>query len=83
MPLIFQTGQYTADAQAMDEIVAYINGHEMINEREIVRFARRLTPAYNVLKLIEVMEKGDIIRAVKTDPRTGTRLFKVTQGHAD
>lgn len=83
MPQIFQTGQLGPDAQAMDEIVAYINGHDLMEEHKIVRFARRLVPAYAVLKVIEVMEKGNIIKCVKTDARTGTRLFKVVRDHAD
>lgn len=79
MPLIFQTGQLGPDAQAMDEIVAFINGHDLMPETKIVNFARRLVPAHAVLKVIDVMEKGDIIRAVKIDPKTGTRLFKVVR----
>lgn len=79
MPMVFQTGQHGPDAQAMDEIVAYINGHDLMEEHKIVRFARRLVPAYAVLKIIEIMEKGNIIKCTKTDPRTGTRLFKVVK----
>lgn len=79
MPLIFQQGQLGPDAQAMDEIVAYINGHDMMEEHKIVRYARRLVPAHAVLKVIEIMEKGNIIKVVKVDSKTGTRLFKVTK----
>lgn len=79
MPSIFATGQLGPDAQAMDEIVAYINGHDLMEEHKIVRFARRLVPAHAVLKVIEVMEKGNIIKCVKIDSRTGTRLFKVVK----
>lgn len=79
MPQVFQAGQHGPDAQAMDEIVAYINGHDLMEEHKIVRFARKLVPAHAVLKVIEVMEKGNIIKCVKTEPRTGTRLFKVVR----
>ena len=80
MPQIFQQGQQLGpDAQAMDEIVAYINGHDMMEEHKIVRYARRLVPAHAVLKVIEIMEKGNIIQCAKVDSKTGTRLFKVVK----
>lgn len=78
MPTIFQTGQLGPDAQAMDEIVAFINGHDLIEEHKIVRHARKLTAAHNVMKLIDVMERGQIIQCVKTD-RFGVRLFRVVR----
>lgn len=79
MPSIFQQGQLGPDAQAMDEIVAYINGHDMMEEHKIVRYARRLVPAHAVLKVIEIMEKGNIIKCTSVDSKTGTRLFKVVK----
>lgn len=79
MPSVFSAGQLGSDSQAMDEIVAFINGHDLMPETKIVNFARRLLPAHSVLKVIDIMEKSDIIRAVKSDSRTGTRLFKVVK----
>ncbi|MBZ5653194.1 MAG: hypothetical protein LAO18_22240 [Acidobacteriia bacterium] len=82
MPEIFSSGQGNTDSQAMDEIVAFINGHDLIGETQIVNFARRLNgvKAQNVMKIIEIMEKSGIIRAVKNDPKTGMRLFKAERG---
>jgi len=79
MPSIFSSGQIGSDSQAMDEITAFINGHDLMPETKIVNFARRLLPAHSVLRVIDIMEKSDIIRAVKSDSRTGTRLFKVVK----
>lgn len=83
MPLIFQTGQLGPDGQAMDEIVAYINGHDLMPEHKIINFATRLVPGYAVMKIIEVMERANKIKVVKVDARDGTRLFKVVRDSAE
>ncbi len=80
MPEIFKTGQLSPDSQAMDEVLAFINGHDLVGETQIVNFARRLLPAHSVMRVIEIMEKSGIIKAVKNDPKTGMRLFSAQKG---
>ena len=76
MPDIFRAGQLSPDSQAMDEVLAFINGHDLVGETQIVNFARRLLPAHSVMKVIDVMERSGVIKAVKNDPKTGMRLFR-------
>jgi hypothetical protein len=76
MPEIFKAGQLSPDSQAMDEVLAFINGHDLVGETQIVNFARRLLPAHSVMKVIDVMERSGVIKAVKNDPKTGMRLFR-------
>ncbi len=75
MPSIFQTGQIGIDAQAMDEIENFINGHDLMPEAKLVRFTSRLVPSHAVLKVIEILEKSGRIRIAKHDYKTGARWF--------
>lgn len=84
MPDIFKASGGTADSKAQDEIYHYI----LINERKgkdgtplglaedkVVRFARERVPIHSVLRVIEVMEKSGMIKAITWDKRTGQRMF--------
>lgn len=83
MPEIFNTGVMSTDSQAMDEVMAFINGHDLVGETQIVNFARRRLPAHSVLKVIEIMERSGQIKAVRNDPKTGMRMFKALRATDD
>lgn len=83
MPLIFQQGQQSQDSQVMDEVVAFINGHDAITSTKVTNFLRRLTPAWNVENIINVMVKSGQLHVLSTDTQTGMRMFKVIRRRAE
>ena len=78
MPFIFKEGKGGADNRAMEEILHFINQHkEGVGEHHITNFARKhIEHAYNVVNVLNLMERSGIIRAVSHDRKTGLRIFK-------
>jgi hypothetical protein len=75
---IFRAGATGVDSAAMDEIRHYIetmNG-KSISEHKLVNFARERVPAHAVLRVIEIMERGGLIKVVSVDKRTGLRMYQ-------
>lgn len=80
MPEIFRTGSGSTDSKAMDEILNFVQALHAktkmpVSEREIIKFARERVPAHSVLRVIEIMERGGMIRQRSMDPKTGARTF--------
>lgn len=75
MPDIFKAGSTGADAKAMDEIWHMVMIAGKVHEHQIVNYARERVPAHSVMRVIEVMERSNMIRAVALDKKTGMRIF--------
>lgn len=75
MPEIFKAGAVGADGKAMDEIYHYVLIGGKVPEHKIVNFARERVPAHSVMRVLEVMERSNMIRAISLDPATGMRIY--------
>jgi len=79
MPDIFKAGGGGADAKAMDEIYHFILVSDRgrgVPEHKITNFARERVPIHSILRVIDVMERSGMIRAVALDPKTKQRLYQ-------
>lgn len=78
MPDVFKAGSSGTDSKAMDELHHYIlledKDNTGIPESQIVRRARELVPAHSVLRVLEIMERSEMITCRKKD-RFGQRFF--------
>lgn len=83
MPEIFKAGSVGADAKAMDEIYHYVLVSDVksvgVSENKIVNFARERVPAHSVMRVLEIMERSGMIKAVAIDKQTGLRSYKALQ----
>lgn len=77
MPDIFKAGSVSADSKVMDEIWHYITAraNSRCTEHNLVTYARELVPAHAVMRVVEVMEKSGMIKAVAID-KTGNRIYQ-------
>lgn len=75
---VFKAGSSGADSRAMDEIYHYILIEDKesrgLPEAKVVRKARELVPAHSVLRVLEIMERSEMISVHKD--RFGQRTFK-------
>ena len=79
MPDIFKSGSTGNDGKAMDEIYHFVlvaGGERGLSETKLVNFARERIPAHSVMRVVEIMERSGMIKAVALDPKTGLRLFR-------
>lgn len=79
MPEIFKAGATGADAQAMEEIKHFVlvgGADRGVPEHRLVNFARERVPAHSVMRVLEVMERSGMIKAVAFDPKTKLRIWK-------
>ncbi len=79
MPDIFKAGGGGADAKAMDEIYHFVlvsDRGQGVPEHKITNFARERVPIHSILRVIDVMERSGMIRAVAIDPKTKQRLYQ-------
>ena len=79
MPDIFKAGAGNADARAMDEIYHFVltmGAKGPVPERKIIAFAKEHIPLHSIERVIGIMERADMIRAVSMDKRTGLKLYK-------
>lgn len=71
MPEVFKAGATGADGKAMDEIYHYIIisdvGNKGVPETKLVNYAREKVPAHSVMRVLEVMERSGMIKAVRVD----------------
>jgi Protein of unknown function (DUF3987) len=82
MPEIFKAGATNADGQAMDEIYHYVMMNDRgdgVSEQKIIYFARERVPINSILRIVEIMQKSGLIRAVAIEKRTGLRSFKAVR----
>ena len=77
MPEIFRTGTTSADSKVMDEILHFIISHKEVGEFQLVKYARERVPARDVIRVIEIMERSGMIKAVSADKR-GLRTFSAS-----
>lgn len=84
MPDIFKAGAKGMDAQAMDEIYHFIliKGGP-VAEHLIVNFARERVPAHSVMRVLEIMERSGMIKAVSNDPKTGMRNYTALKAQTE
>lgn len=84
MPDIFRNvvGQ-GADSGAIEEIYHFVASFDGkgIAENKLVNEVRKRVPAHAVLRIIEIMEKSQMLEVASIDKRTGMRFFKVTAKH--
>lgn len=77
---IFKAGAPNSDAQAMEEIQHFVMLQDAlgkgVSEHKIVNFAREKVPAHSVMRVLEIMDRSNMIKAVSNDPRTGLRLYR-------
>lgn len=80
---IFKASVSGGDSVAMDECFHYISvaGTKGMNEQKIINFLRERVPAHSILRVLEVMEKSGLIRAVRIDPATHLRTFVAEKAH--
>lgn len=80
MPEIFKAGGVGADSKAMEEIYNYILMEDKANkglpEHRVVNFAREKVPAHSVMRVLEVMERSQMIKGRIL--RDGSRAFSAT-----
>ena len=76
MGSIFHQGQQNPDSQVMDEIIAFINGHDVISSTKVYNFARRLAAAWAIDKIINVMLEGGMMKVISVDSKSGVRMYK-------
>lgn len=77
MPMIFDKGAGSADSKAMDEILFFLRQYpEGVSEHKVVNFARnRIDNVHAVVKILELMQSGGLIRVIGFDPVTSLKLF--------
>lgn len=80
MPEIFQAGIIGADAKAMDEIYNFMVmkgaiGTRSMTETALVNEARKHAPAHSVMRMLEIMERGGLIKCLGQD-RFGMRFYQ-------
>ena len=78
MPLIFKSSSSASDSAAMEEIMHYVQSSDRgqgIREGKLVTFVRERVPAHAVLRVIEVMEKSEMIYVASVD-KQGLRMFR-------
>jgi hypothetical protein len=63
---IFKAGGTNVDSQAQEEIYHFVLVKGKVTEGRLINFARERIPAHSVLRTLEIMEKGGMIRCVGT-----------------
>lgn len=80
MPEIFKAGVMGADASAMEEIMHFVQindiGGKGVTEQKITKFAVDRLPINSVYRVVDLMEKSGMIKAVAIDRRSGFKVFQ-------
>jgi len=82
MPDIFSAGAVGSDGKAMEEIhhlVMIADLGQGVPEHILVKHVRERVPAHSVMRVIDIMERSGMLKAITHDPKTGQRLFKAIQ----
>jgi len=74
MPEVFRSGAIGADAKAMAEIQHLVRQKKKAPERMLIRWVSDRVPTHAVLRVIEIMERNGMIKAVEAD-KQGLRSF--------
>lgn len=73
MPDIFKTGTLSFDARIMDEIEHFVASQgKPVTVHKIFRFASNLLPAYNIGKVVQIMQISGRLEQMGEDPVTFT-----------
>lgn len=78
MPEIFKAGATSADAQAMEEILHFIQLHDGewgVSEQKITRFARDRLPIHSIGRVVDILEGSGQIFLLGIDKSTKIRYF--------
>jgi hypothetical protein len=79
MPKIFDAGMTTVEAQAIDEIEAWVREcGKPVAHHQVAHFAQRRLPIHSVLKVIEMMELTRRLHAV-VDSK-GQKVYYAPEG---
>jgi len=76
MPDIFRSMTGGGDSRAMDELWHYVftvysKEKKPVSEHRLVMFLRERVPSHNVMKIIDIMVKSQLIRLVASDAGAG------------
>jgi len=80
MPQIFKAGAGSADGQALEEIMYYIQTSDVgkgVPKHRIINFAKDKIPLHSILRIVEILEGSGKIQAIGVDKRTGQQIYKV------
>jgi hypothetical protein len=76
---VFKAGAVGADAKAIEEIMHFITVADVkgegVYESKIIRFVSERIPIHSVMRVLEIMEKSRMIKAVRLDPKTGMKVY--------
>lgn len=75
MPDIFKAGAVSTDSKVMEEAYHFMEKVGKCAEHRLVGFIREQVPAHAVMRIVEVMEKSGMIKAVAID-KTGNRIYQ-------
>lgn len=83
MPMIFKSGPGGADSRAIEEILFFVRQYpEGIEEHKIMNYARQhLEYANNVINILKLMEKSNLIYQAAHDPKSLVVLYKAQAMH--
>ena len=79
---IFKASASGTDTQAIDEIYHFVMIGDLglgVSEHKIVGFARQRVPAHSVMRVLEIMERSGMIKAISNDPKTGLRMYSAVR----
>lgn len=73
---IFKTGGGSNDSGAMNDIQHFVAaaGPKGVSEHHVIRFAKDHVPSHSVIRVIEIMEKSGMIKAISMD-KMGLKTF--------
>ena len=77
MARIFKVaGNDESPTSVMDEVMHFMSGKGTVDEHRLVRFVAERAKSYEIKNILELMERANMIKAVKTD-RMGVRIFAI------
>jgi hypothetical protein len=75
MPNLFQAGSGNADAKAMEEILHYLISKGTASDGELMRYVTKIIPISSAWRVLETMERSQMIVAIGNHPKYGTKLY--------
>lgn len=75
MPDLFKAGAAGSDARAMDEIYHFVMVSGKTPEQRLINFARERVPSHSLMRVLDIMERSNMIKAISNDPKTGMRIW--------
>lgn len=80
MTEVFKAGSGSADGQALDEILFYIQTSDRgkgVLKHKIVNFAKDKIPLHSITRIVEILEGSGKIKCIGIDKTTGQQVFKL------